>query len=52
MTLKWLQKGNLKRETESLFIAAQNEIRIDNFKVKIANMQNSKYKLYGDRLIS
>ena len=43
-TWTWLRKGNLKRETESLLIAAQdNAIRIDK------THQNSKCRLCGDR---
>ena len=36
----WLQKGDLKRETESLIVAAQNQsIRTNLFKVKIDKSQ-------------
>ena len=47
----WLSKGNLKRETESLLIAAQsNAIRTTNVKAKIDKTQkNSKYRLCVDR---
>ena len=35
-TWTWLNKGNLKRETESLLIAAQNNaIRTNHIKVRI-----------------
>ena len=46
-----LRKGNLKRETESLIVAAQNiAIRTNYVKGKIDNMlQNSKCRLCGDR---
>ena len=51
MTWTWLRKGNLKRETESLIIAAQNNaIRINYIKAKIdKTQQNSKRRLCGDR---
>ena len=47
----WLRKGNLKRETESLQISAQNNAIITNhIKVRIGKtQQNSKCRLYGDR---
>ena len=47
----WLRKGNLKRETESLPIAAQNNaIRTNHIKARIDKTQlNSRYRLYGDR---
>ena len=47
----WQRKGNLKRETESLQIAAQsNAIRTNHIKVRIDKMQqNSKCRLCGDR---
>ena len=47
----WLRKGNLKRETESLLIAAQdNAIRTDHIKARIdKTQQNSKCRLCGDR---
>ena len=50
-TLTWLQKGNLKRETESLLIAAQNNtIRTNHIKGKIdKTQQNSKCRLCNDR---
>ena len=46
-----LRKGNLKRETESLLIAAQNNaIKINYIKGRIdKNQWNSKCKLCGDR---
>ena len=45
------RKGNNKRETESLLIAAQNSvIRTNQIKVRIDKMQqNSKCRLCGDR---
>ena len=47
----WLRKGNLKREMESLLIAAQdNAIRTNHIKARIdKTQQNSKCRLYGDR---
>ena len=50
-TWTWLRKRNLKRETESLLIAAQNDaIRTNHIKVRIdKTQQNGKCRLYGDR---
>ena len=50
-TWTWLRKGNFKRETESLLIAAQNNaIRTNLIKAKIdKTQQNSKCRLCGDR---
>ena len=50
-TWTWLRKGNFKRETESLLIAAQNNaIRINHIKAGIDKMQqNSKCRLCSDR---
>ena len=50
-TWMWLRKGNFKRETESLLIAAQNNaIRTNQIKVRInKTQQNSKCRLCGDR---
>ena len=50
-TWTWLRKGNLKRETESLLIAAQNNaIRTNHIKARIdKTQQNSKCRLCGDR---
>ena len=47
----WLRKGNLKRETESLLIAAQKSaIRTNNVKARINKTQeNSRWRLCGDR---
>ena len=47
----WLRKGNLKREMESLLIAAQNNaIRTNHIKARIdKTQQNSKFRLIGDR---
>ena len=44
----WLRKGNFKRETESLLVAAQNNaIRTDHIKAKIdKTQQNSKCTLW------
>ena len=49
-TWTWLRKGNLKRETESLLIAAQdNAIRTIHIKAGIdKTQQNSKCRLCGD----
>ena len=51
MTGTWLRGGNLKRETEFLLIAAQNNaIRISYAEVKIGHAQKkSKCKLYDDK---
>ena len=50
-TWTWLRKGNLKRETESLLMAAQNNaIRTSHIKVRIdKTQQNSKSRLCSDR---
>ena len=50
-TWTWLRKRNLKRETESLLIAAQNNtIRTNHIKVRIdKTQQNTKCRLCGDR---
>ena len=50
-TWTWLRKGNLKRETESLLTAAQdNAIRTNPIKARIdETQQNSKCRLCGDR---
>ena len=50
-TSTWLRKGNLKRETESLLIATQeNAMRTNNIKARInKTQQNSKCRLCGDR---
>ena len=50
-TWTWLRKGNLKRETESHLIAAQeNAIRTNHIKARIdKTQQNSKCRLYSDR---
>ena len=50
-TWTWLRKGNFKRETESLLIAAQdNAIRKNHIKARIEKtQQNSKCRLCGDR---
>ena len=52
-TLAWLRKGNLKRETESLLIAAQdNAIKTNHIKAGIdKTQQNSKCRLCGDNHI-
>ena len=50
-TWTWLRKGNFKRETESLLIAAQdNAIRTYHIKARIdKTQQNSKCWLCGER---
>ena len=50
-TWTWQRKGNLKRETESLLIEAQdNAIRTNHIKGRIDKTQsNSKCRLYGHR---
>ena len=50
-TWTWLRKGNFKRETESLLIAAlDNAIRTNHIKARIdKTQQNSKCRLCGDR---
>ena len=47
----WLRKGNLKRETESFLIAAQNNVtRTSYVEMKIDNaQQNSKSRLGGEK---
>ena len=47
----WLKKGNFKRETESLLMAAQNgAIRTNHIKARIdKTQQNCKCRLCGDR---
>ena len=51
MTWTWLRKGNLKRETQSLLIQAQNHVlKTDYVKIKIDDTQeNSKCRLCGDK---
>ena len=49
-TWMWLRKGNFKRETESLLIAAQNNAIRTNIKARInKTQQNSKCRLCGER---
>ena len=50
-TWTWLRKENLKRETESFLIAAQdNAIRTNHIKARIdKTQQDSKCRLFGDR---
>ena len=50
-TWKWLRKGNFKRETESLLMAAQNStIRTSHIKARIdKTQQNSKCRPCSDR---
>ena len=51
-TWTWLRKGNFKKETESLLIAAQNNAkRTNHIKTRIDKMQQkSKCRLCGDRV--
>ena len=50
-TWTWLRKGNFKRETESLLMAAQNSaIRTNHIKARVdKTQQNSKCRLCSDR---
>ena len=49
-TCTWLRNENLKREIESLLIAAQSNSIKTKYKAKIDKMQqNSKCRLCGDR---
>ena len=50
-TWAWLRKGNFKRETKSLLIAAQNyAIRTYHIKAKIdKTKQNSKFRLSAEK---
>ena len=50
-TLMWLRKGNLKKETESFLITAQNiAIRTNYIKARInKTQQNSRCRCCGDR---
>ena len=50
-TWTWLRKGNIKKETESLLITAENiVIRTNYVKAKIdKTQQNSRCRLCGDR---
>ena len=49
-TWTWLRKGIFKRETESLLIAAQNDVRTNRVKARMEKtQQNSKCSLCGDR---
>ena len=50
-TMTWLRKGNFKRETEYLQMAAQNNgIRTNHIKGRTdKTQQNSKCRLCGDR---
>ena len=50
-TWTWLRQGNIKRETKSLLIAAQdNALRTNHIKARIhKTQQNSKCRLYSDR---
>ena len=50
-TWTWLKKGNFKRETEFLLIAAEdNAVRTNNIKARIdKTQQNNKCRLCGDR---
>ena len=50
-TWTWQRKGNFKRETESLLIAAQDDaVRANHIKARIdKTQQSSKCRLCGDR---
>ena len=50
-TWTWLRKGNFKKETEYLLIAAQdNSVRTNHIKARIdKTKKNSKCRLSGDR---
>ena len=50
-TWTWQRKGNFKRETKSLLIAAQDSaLRTNHIKARIdKTQQNSKCRLWGDR---
>ena len=50
-TWTWLRKGNIKGETESLLMAAQNNaIRTNHIKARLdKTQQNNKSRLCGDR---
>ena len=50
-TFTWLIKGKLKRETESVILAAlDNAIKTNHIKMRIdKTQQNSKCRLCGDR---
>ena len=50
-TWTWLRKENLKRETESVQISAEdNAMRTNHMKARIDRMQqNCKYRLWSDR---
>ena len=50
-TWTWLRKGNFKRETKSLLIAAQDSaLKTNHIKARIVKtQQNSKCRLCGDR---
>ena len=46
----WLRKGDFKRETESLLIAAQNNaMRSNHIKARIDKTQQNKYRLCSER---
>ena len=51
-TWTWLKKGNFKRETESLLIAAQNNaIKTNHIQARIdKTLQNGKCRLCSDRV--
>ena len=50
-TWTWVRYGNLRRKSESLLIAAQNNtIRTNHIKARIdKTQQNSRFRLCGDR---
>ena len=46
----WLRKRNLKTESESLLIAAQNNtVRTNDTKARINKIQNRRFRLCGNR---
>ena len=52
-TLTWLRKGNLKTETKSLQIAAQNEaIRTNHIKARIYKKLQWDFEIQIDHLIT
>ena len=49
-TWTWLRKGNLKKETESLRVAAQNNVITNHIEARIdKTQQNNKWRLCSDR---
>ena len=51
MMWPWLRSGNLKRKTQSLSIATQNDIRTNHIKAQADNtLKNSKCRLCGNKV--